>query len=141
MEYVAFTNNFYVTIICFKYDRLWEDGGNQTPFRILSYFTLVSCFVVCYDITMSVTAKFQNTEYTVHITDHAQARMIEREIAVSLLITIIETGEIKSKPKQDNAFWVFTEVLGRSDNLVCVSLVIETTSLVIKTVLINWRPT
>jgi hypothetical protein len=44
---------------------------------------------------MSVTAKFQNNEYTVHITDHAQAQMIEREIAVLLLITIIETGEIK----------------------------------------------
>lgn len=66
--------------------------------------------------------------------------MIEREVAVSLLITIIETGEIKVKPKQDNAFWVFAEVFGRADNLVCVSLVIEATSLVIKTVLINWRP-
>ncbi len=41
---------------------------------------------------------------------------------------------------QDNAFWVFAEVPNRDDNLVCVSLVIEATSLVIKTVLINWRP-
>jgi hypothetical protein len=44
---------------------------------------------------MNLTAKFQNNEYTVLVTDHTQAQMIEREIAVLHLITIIETGEIK----------------------------------------------
>lgn len=48
--------------------------------------------------------------------------------------------QMKSKPQQDNAFWIFAEVLNRDDNLVCISLAIEATSLVIKTVLINWRP-
>ncbi len=82
----------------------------------------MSSFVVCYIYKVSTIARFKKIQYNVCITDHAKARMIEREIAVSLLISIIETGEIKSKPKQDNAFWVFSEVLGRTDNLICVSL-------------------
>jgi hypothetical protein len=89
---------------------------------------------------MSVTAKFQGTKYTIQITDHAKARMMERQISTSLLVTIIETGTVQAKPQQANSFWVFAKIPDRTDNLVCLSLVIENADLVIKTVLINWRP-
>ena len=89
---------------------------------------------------MSVTAKFKNKSYRIQLTDHAQARMIERDVSERLLVTIVETGIVKPKPKQDRAFWVFTTIPDRADNLICVSLVIEDSDLVIKTVLINWRP-
>ena len=89
---------------------------------------------------MGISAKFNNGIYPLEITAHAQARMLERQVSVELLVFIVETGEMKVKPQQVNAFWVFAEIPGRVDNLVCVSLVIESTNLVIKTVLINWRP-
>lgn len=73
---------------------------------------------------MSVTAKFQGTMYTIQITDHAQSRMIERQVSTEQLLSIIETGTVKLKLQQANAFWVFTEVTDRTDNLVCVSLII-----------------
>ncbi len=101
---------------------------------------VVSGFVVCYDNLMSLTAKFQGTSYNIQITDHAHVRMTERQVSTRLLVTIIETGEVKPKPQQANAFWVFTDLAHRTDNFVCVSLVIEAANLVIKTVLINWRP-
>lgn len=78
--------------------------------------------------------------YTIQITDHARTRMVERSISSLLLVTIIETGQVKSKPRQAKAFWAFADIAGRTDNLVCVSLVIESGDLVIKTILINWRP-
>lgn len=89
---------------------------------------------------MSVSVKFNGTMYTLQVTDHAGARMIERQVSVPLLVAIIETGEAKVKPQQTNGFWVFAEIPGRDDNLICISLVIESANLVIKTVLINWRP-
>lgn len=89
---------------------------------------------------MSVTAKFHGTTYTIQITDHARTRMVERSISDPLLVTILETGQVKPKPQQANAFWAYADIAGRTDNLVCVSVVIESGNLVIKTVLINWRP-
>ena len=90
---------------------------------------------------MSLTVTFQCISYTIQITDHARTRMVERKISDQLLVTIIETGQVKPKPtSQANAFWVFKEIAERTDNLVCVSLVLELSSLVIKTVLIDWRP-
>jgi hypothetical protein len=73
---------------------------------------------------MGVTAKFQDNMFSIHVTDHARTRMIERKITDHLLVTIIETGQSKPKPQQVNAFWVIAEVAGRTDNLVCVSMVI-----------------
>jgi hypothetical protein len=89
---------------------------------------------------MSLTAKFKNTVYTVQLTDHAQGRMLERHISARLLVTIVETGKVQPKPRQENAFWVFADIPNRSDNFICVSVVIEAKNLVVKTVLINWRP-
>jgi hypothetical protein len=89
---------------------------------------------------MSLTAEFHGATYSVEITAHARKRMSERGITDQLLLSIIETGQIKPKPLKTNAFWVFLEAPKRTDNLICVSLVIESKSLIIKTVLINWRP-
>ena len=89
---------------------------------------------------MSVRAKFQGITYTIQITDHARTRMVERSVSDSLLVTILETGKVKPKPQQANTFWVFADITGRTDNFVCASMVVESGNLVIKTVLINWRP-
>jgi hypothetical protein len=89
---------------------------------------------------MELTARFKNIKFDVQLTSHAKDRMKERSVSTEVLISIIENGEIKSKPQKINAFWVFAEIKNRSDNLICLSLVIEGKSIVIKTVLINWRP-
>jgi hypothetical protein len=89
---------------------------------------------------MSLTAKFQNIMYVIQITDHAQQRINERNVSISQLLTVLETGEVKVKPQKPNAYWVFADIPDRTDNFICVSLVIETKNLVVKTVLINWRP-
>jgi hypothetical protein len=89
---------------------------------------------------MSITAKFKGNIYKIQLTDHAKARMLEREVSDDLLQTIVETGATKPKPNRKSAFWVFATIPGRTDNLICLSLIIEGSELVIKTVLINWRP-
>jgi hypothetical protein len=89
---------------------------------------------------MGTTVKFQGSAYMLQITDHAQTRMTERGVSDSLLLSIIETGQVKPKPQMSAAFWVFVDVKERNDNSICVSLIVESGNLVIKTVLINWRP-
>lgn len=89
---------------------------------------------------MELTARFKNIKFDVQLTNHAKDRMKERNVSTEVLISIIENGEIKSKPQKTNAFWVFAEIRNRSDNLISLSIVIEGKSIVVKTVLINWRP-
>lgn len=92
--------------------------------------------------TRSMTAKlkFQGTDYILQFTVHARLRMLERKISDSLVATVIRSGQIKPKPQKSNAFWVFADVEGRTDNSLCISIVLESDHLVVKTVLINWRP-
>ena len=52
---------------------------------------------------------------------------------------IIETGVVKPKARK-NKFWVFKEMEGRKDNLICASISVETSNLIVITTLINWRP-
>ncbi len=85
-------------------------------------------------------AQFKKITYDILITDHAQRRMVERGVSEELIIGLIENGQTKSKPQSTNAFWIFNQIPERTDNLICISVVIEFETLVIKTVLINWRP-
>ena len=85
-------------------------------------------------------AKFKNITYDILMTDHALERMVERGILENLIIDLIENGQIKQKPQNSNAFWIFNHVPGRTDNFVCISIVTESETIVIKTVLVNWRP-
>ncbi len=86
-------------------------------------------------------AQFKNITYDILITDHARVRMVERGVSEELIIDLIENGQTKPKPQSTNAFWIFSQITGRTDNLICISVVTESKTLVIKTVLINWRPT
>ena len=69
------------------------------------------------------------------VTNHARERMAERDIDEATLLDVIETGEIK--PLSLEHLFVFKQVPGRRDNLVCAAAV-EEYHLVIKTVLVNW---
>ena len=69
------------------------------------------------------------------VTNHARERMAERDIDEATLLDVIETGEIK--PLSLEHLFVFKQVPGRRDNLVCAAAV-EEDHLVIKTVLVNW---
>jgi len=70
------------------------------------------------------------------LTKHARERMIERRIDEKTLIDLLESGEVKYK--DDCRLWVFQEISGRTDNLVCAAIVLEK-SLVVKTVMIRWE--
>ncbi len=69
---------------------------------------------------------------SVVITDHARQRMIAREISEALLHDIIETGEMRYN--SEIQIWIATQYADRTDNLLCVAAVLEST-LVIKTVM------
>jgi Domain of unknown function (DUF4258) len=83
---------------------------------------------------------FRGTQYSLVLTDHAKIRMAARGINEELVKQVIENGTSKKKPQQAGAYWVFLEIQGRSDNLICVSLVLESKLIILKKVLVNWRP-
>ncbi|HYN55309.1 MAG TPA: DUF4258 domain-containing protein [Methylotenera sp.] len=68
----------------------------------------------------------------VRLSHHAKLRMIERDISEQIIIDLVETGITKSK--DDKHLWIYKAYKDRSDNLLCVAVVIESV-LVIKTVM------
>lgn len=66
------------------------------------------------------------------LTARAQRRMADRQIDASLLLEIIETGELRSKTAQQ--IWIAKYVADRHDNLLCIAAVLEN-MLVVKTVM------
>lgn len=73
---------------------------------------------------------------SVVFTRHALARMEERGINEALVGDLIETGTIKDKDVQRK--WIHKAYPERTDNLICVAVIIEN-AVVIKTVMIHWR--
>ena len=71
-------------------------------------------------------------ERPVVLTRHASLRMVQRNITNLELLSVIDTGE--TKRKDDTHLWAFKQLEGRSDNLICAVLVLET-SVVVKTVM------
>jgi len=70
------------------------------------------------------------------ITRHAEQRIMERGISRELLLEIVDTGSTRySDPRH---LWAWLEVAGRTDNLLCVVLVLED-SVVVKTVMHYWE--
>ena len=63
---------------------------------------------------------------------HARRRMVERGIDEATVLDVIETGT--AKWKDETRLWLFKELPGRDDNLICVAAVLEQ-ALVIKTVM------
>ena len=69
------------------------------------------------------------------ITNHARARMAERNVDESVLLDVIETGQVQHVDRQ--RIFLFKRIAERRDNLVCAAAV-EEKHLVIKTVMVNW---
>jgi hypothetical protein len=70
------------------------------------------------------------------VTDHALARARERAIVDTDLKDVIETGT--AKYRDSKRLWIYKEVTGRTDNLICAAVVLDG-RLVVKTVMINWE--
>jgi hypothetical protein len=82
---------------------------------------------------------FANKRYKLVFTDHARQRMSVRDVTIEMSIAIIETGTVITKERKGR-FWVYKNLPGRTDNSVCLSIVVEDPNLVVVTALINWRP-
>ena len=83
---------------------------------------------------------FRGNKYKLVITKHAYSRMQSREISESLVVEIINSGSVKNKEHNPDRYWVYKKIRSRSDNLICLSVVIEQPNLILVTALINWRP-
>ena len=68
----------------------------------------------------------------VRLSHHAKLRMIERNISEVTIIDLVETGTAKNKDAEH--LWIYKAYKDRSDNLLCIAVVIESV-LVIKTVM------
>jgi len=74
----------------------------------------------------------QRFDRPVVVTDHARARMNERQIDEALLLDLIETGE--ARHKDELRLWIAKHYAERADNLLCVAVVLEA-AVVVKTVM------
>lgn len=84
-------------------------------------------------------ATFQKKSYDVVFTDHAKLQMSLRNLTEADVIGVVEKGEAKAK-QSPGKFWVFRELLGRTDNLISVSISLEAVHLIVITAMVNWRP-
>lgn len=74
-------------------------------------------------------------EKNVHLTHHVNDRMRKRDIDLSLLEDLIETGEILWK--DETSAWIHKIYQNRDDNRICAAVVVKE-DIVVKTVMINW---
>lgn len=73
----------------------------------------------------------------VTLTDHARLRTAQRGIPLPLLVDLVEHGT--ARYKDAHRLWIYRHFSGRSDNLLCVAVSLEST-VVIKTVMHYWSP-
>jgi hypothetical protein len=66
------------------------------------------------------------------VTQHARARMAERNISEAMLLEVIDTGE--TRYRDENHLWAYKSFSERADNMLCAVLVLED-ALVVKTVM------
>ncbi|MFP4076282.1 MAG: DUF4258 domain-containing protein [Halochromatium sp.] len=72
----------------------------------------------------------------VHMTHHAMHRMTQRGLDQEMIAALIETGGVKQKDIEH--WWIFKELPGRDDNLVCAA-VISRQAMIIKTIMTHWE--
>lgn len=70
------------------------------------------------------------------LTRHARQRMAERQIDDALLLRVLDEGG--TRYSDATHLWVWLEVAGRDDNLLCAVLVLED-AVVVKTVMHRWE--
>jgi len=73
----------------------------------------------------------------IQLTDHAKKRMSERDIDGVRILDIIETGQVKYKDERH--LWLFKGYQDRSDNLLCVAVLLSS-ALIVKTVMHHFTP-
>lgn len=71
------------------------------------------------------------------LTRHATQRMAERSITAVELLAVIDTGDTRFK--DETHLWAYKHLSGRTDNLICAVLVLET-AVVVKTVMHEFTP-
>lgn len=84
-------------------------------------------------------ASFRGKSYEVIFTEHAKLEMELRELTETAVLEVIETGEVRPKTVK-NKFWIYKNLRGRRDNLISVSISIETPRLIVITTMVNWSP-
>lgn len=89
----------------------------------------------CFQMTVT----FQGKQYDVVITDHARLQMSLRGLTEQDVLNVIETGRVITRDSS-NKFWVFRELKERKDNLISVSISVESPKLIVITTMVNWRP-
>jgi len=77
----------------------------------------------------------QRFNKTIHLTEHAKKRMIERDISMELLCDLIETGQLTYK--DDKHAWIAKYYQHRTDNLLCVAVIIDQ-ALIVKTAMYHF---
>lgn len=70
------------------------------------------------------------------ITHHAALRMAERRVTPELLLRVIDEGQ--TRYSDDVRLWVWLDVPGRDDNLLCAVLVLKN-AVIFKTVMHHWE--
>jgi Domain of unknown function (DUF4258) len=70
------------------------------------------------------------------VTRHAAQRMAQRHVTDELLLRVIEEGKIRYS--DECRLWVWLDVPGRDDNLLCTALVLED-AVIVKTVMHYWE--
>ena len=76
-------------------------------------------------------------EMQVVLTEHAKARMVERDLSPAFILDIIDNG--LQKNAGGSHYWLYKHFPDRQDNFLCVAAVIENV-LVVKTVMHHWEP-
>lgn len=71
------------------------------------------------------------------LTKHARERMIDRDVSMREICTVLESGDIRLK--DEVRFWAAHEFSERDDNLICVAAVFEPPSIIVKTVMHQFR--
>lgn len=74
----------------------------------------------------------------IQLTQHAQTRMLERDISEALILDLIDTGEVRNKDAV--RLWISKAYADRTDNLLCVAVVLEA-AVVVKTVMHHFEIT
>ncbi|HPI39398.1 MAG TPA: DUF4258 domain-containing protein [Pseudobdellovibrionaceae bacterium] len=83
--------------------------------------------------------KFEGNVYQVVITEHAKDRMLLRGVTENDVLVILKSGK-KVNKNMPHKFWIYKKMNRRSDNLICLSISLESPFLIVITTLVNWRP-
>ena len=82
---------------------------------------------------------FHGKNYRLVFTEHARIQMDLRGLSDSTVKSVIETGIVRPKDKKKK-FWVFKKLKDRPDNLISISISVESPNIIVITAMVNWRP-